>query len=142
MSTNKPTDINLDDILNNTISIGGAIGSTYTTITPSYSVAPNSIWASTGSTANWITSAAGTYTTPNSSISISGEDADIKVNGKSLCRAIEAIEERLAILRPNPEIEKEWLELKQLGDQYRKLEADIKEKMSVWDTLKKTDFDK
>lgn len=76
----------------------------------------------------------------NNNITLNGEGADIRVNGKSLGGAIDAIEQRLAILHPNPEIEKEWEELRQLGDQYRKLEAEIKAKIQVWDVLKKTDI--
>lgn len=73
-------------------------------------------------------------------IECTGENADLVLNGKSVKSTLEAIEERLAILQPNPELEKEWEELKELGQRYRTLEADIKEKMKVWDTLKKTDF--
>lgn len=76
----------------------------------------------------------------NNNITLNGEGADIRVNGKSLGGAIDAIEQRLAILHPNPEIEKEWEELRQLGDRYRELEAEIKAKMQVWDVLKKTDI--
>lgn len=73
-------------------------------------------------------------------IECTGENADLVLNGKSIKKTLEAIEERLAILHPNPELENEWAELKELGDRYRTLEADIKEKMKVWDTLKKTDL--
>jgi hypothetical protein len=72
-------------------------------------------------------------------IDIKGENADIRINGRSLSQAIDSIEARLAILRPNPELETEWEELKRLGDQYRTLESEIKEKMRVWDILKRTD---
>ena len=85
-----------------------------------------------------------TSTTPltvggNGKIECTGEGADVVLNGKSIKATIEAIEDRLAILRPNPELEKEWSELKDLGQRYRTLEAEIKEKMRVWDILKKTD---
>jgi hypothetical protein len=73
-------------------------------------------------------------------IECTGENADLVLNGKSIKNTLTAIEERLAILHPSPELEKEWEELKSLGDRYRTLEADIKEKMKVWDTLKKTEF--
>jgi hypothetical protein len=52
------------------------------------------------------------------------------------------VEQRLAILTPNPDLEKEWNELKQLGDQYRALEKHINEKMTTWNILnQKTDDD-
>lgn len=73
-------------------------------------------------------------------IECTGENADLVLNGKSVKDTLQAIEERLAILHPNPELENEWEELKELGQRYRTLEAEIKEKMKVWDTLKKTDL--
>lgn len=73
-------------------------------------------------------------------IECTGENADLILNGKSVKTTLEAIEERLAILQPNPELENDWEELKELGQRYRTLEADIKAKMQVWDTLKKTDL--
>ncbi len=67
---------------------------------------------------------------------LNGENADIKINGRSLCEAIQAIEQRLAILTPNPEVEKEWEELRQLGEQYRALEQKCIEKSKIWNKLK------
>jgi hypothetical protein len=78
--------------------------------------------------------------TSTGTMTLTGEKADIVVNGRSLMDAIDKIEQRLGIMRPDPELEKEWAELKQLGDQYRQLEADIREKMQVWETLKKQDL--
>ena len=69
-------------------------------------------------------------------IQLDGENADIEINGKSLARAIEALEERLNILVPNPELEKEWDELKELGNKYRTLEAKLKEQSKMWQKLK------
>ena len=65
-----------------------------------------------------------------------GEDADIKVNGWSLIDAITRIEERLNIMVPNPAMEKEWDQLKKLGDKYRKLEKKLKEQSDMWNKLK------
>ena len=39
-------------------------------------------------------------------------------------------------MTPNPELEKEWDDLKKLGDRYRKLEKKCKEKAEVWNKLK------
>lgn len=103
------------------------------------SVGSNGIdWSSLPYTIN--TSATAAWNTNNNNITLNGDGADIRVNGKSLSGAIDAIERRLAILQPNPEIEKEWEELQQLGNRYRELEAQIKAKMQVWDVLKKTDI--
>ena len=70
-------------------------------------------------------------------IQIEGENADIRVNGESLMQTLREIQGRLNILRPNPELEEEWDELRELGNQYRKLEAEFKEKSKMWNTLKK-----
>ena len=60
---------------------------------------------------------------------------DLVLDGVSLKQLLE---ERLNLLVPNPEIEKEWAELKELGDAYRKLEAECKEKSRMWSALKRT----
>lgn len=54
---------------------------------------------------------------------------------------MEQIEQRLNILTVNPELESEWKELKQLGEQYRALEKHIQEKMKTWAKLKAQDND-
>jgi flagellar motility protein MotE (MotC chaperone) len=46
------------------------------------------------------------------------------------------VEERLNILTPNPELEKEWDDLRKLGERYRKLEKKCKEKAETWNKLK------
>ena len=69
-------------------------------------------------------------------INLDGPDADIVVNGSSLVKAIDAIQQRLNCLQVNPELEKEWNDLKELGDQYRKLEQEILDKQATWDRLR------
>lgn len=69
-------------------------------------------------------------------ISLNGPNADIDVNGQSLMQTLATIEERLNILRPNVELEDKWDQLKELGDQYRKLELELKEKQKMWEALK------
>jgi hypothetical protein len=69
-------------------------------------------------------------------INLDGEGADIVVNGSSLVEAINSIRDRLNCLQINPALEKEWEELKSLGDQYRKLEQQILDKQATWDRLK------
>ena len=63
-------------------------------------------------------------------------DGDISFKGKSLNEALTKIEERLAILHPNPKLEEKWEKLKELSKQYRELEAEIIEKEMIWATLK------
>ena len=67
------------------------------------------------------------------------EHCDVKIGDWSLKDFARKMEERLAILYPNPKLENEWEELKELGDRYRQLEADIKAKMKTWDVLKRED---
>jgi hypothetical protein len=69
-------------------------------------------------------------------LSLQGTNADININGKSLLKTLEALEDRLNMLVPNPELEKEWDDLKKLGNRYRKLEAKCKEKAEMWNKLK------
>ena len=64
-------------------------------------------------------------------------DGEVTIKGKSLSDMFEKIEERLAILHPNPELEDRWDELKELGKRYKELEQEIIEKEKVWSILKK-----
>ena len=70
-------------------------------------------------------------------IDIRGKDADIRINGKSMNRWMEQVEQRLNILTVNPELEKEWDDLRRLGERYRKLEKKCQEKAQMWEALKK-----
>ena len=103
----------------------GGTGYTYTTNT-------TSPWIATGTGINpaMVVGQSGT-------IEIKGEDADIKINGKSMKTWMEAVEERLNILTPNPELEQDWDELRRLGERYRKLEKKCKEKARMWEELKR-----
>jgi hypothetical protein len=76
-------------------------------------------------------------TTTSASLEIRGKDADIKINGKSMTAWMERVEQRLNILTPNPELEKDWDDLRRLGERYRKLENKCREKALMWETLKK-----
>jgi hypothetical protein len=64
--------------------------------------------------------------------------SDIKIGGKSLRESIEKIEERLGILKPNPELEERWDKLKELRNQYMELERDLLEKEKIMKILKET----
>ena len=74
--------------------------------------------------------------TQNSTLVLNGDDADIQINGVSLTDVLKNIEQRLNILRPNTELEADWDQLRELGDQYRRLEAELKEKSLMWNKLK------
>jgi len=70
-------------------------------------------------------------------IDIRGKDADIRINGKSMNQWMEQVEQRLNILTVNPELEKEWDDLRRLGERYRKLEKKCQDKAKMWEALKK-----
>ena len=71
-----------------------------------------------------------------STLELQGEGADIRINGVSLTDVLKNIEQRLNILRPNTELEAKWDQLQELGNRYRQLEAELKEKSCVWGKLK------
>lgn len=100
------------------------------------------LWNNT-STASPYLNAAGNWTTYNNQpqvLKVSGDaefEGDVKIKGVSMSDRLDAIEERLGILRPNNDLEGRWEKLKELGEEYRKLEKEILEKESMWDLLKK-----
>jgi hypothetical protein len=69
-------------------------------------------------------------------LSLKGANADIDINGKSLMKTLEALEDRLNMLTPNPEMEAEWDQLRELGERYRELEQQCREKTQMWNKLK------
>ena len=115
----------------NTTSNGIWINNTPTTI--GGNVGP--VWTTTN-TNPYTIMGAGTTVGQSGTIKLQGKNADIDVNGKSLKSWMEQVEERLNILTPNPELEKEWDELRRLGERYRKLEKKCREKADMWVKLK------
>ena len=86
-------------------------------------------------TNGWLNTNTGTTT-----LKVAGDaefGGDIKIKGVNLTSRLDAIEERLGILRPNNDLEGKWEKLKALGDEYRTLEKDILEKEKIWDLLRK-----
>ena len=101
---------------------------TWTTITDTTTIQGNAPWYTVGN--------GGIGTSNSGKLSLQGESADIDINGKSLKNWMEKVEERLNILTPNPELEKEWDELRRLGERYRKLEKKCQQKSDMWNRLK------
>jgi hypothetical protein len=64
-------------------------------------------------------------------------EGKIKVGGKDLVELLSKIEDKLAIYKPNPELEEKWEELRELSKRYKELETEIMEKEKVWEILKK-----
>lgn len=148
----SPTDIDLSTItIPSSAILGsgaysiGATGSTYTTpdyynITSGTSGASwQDLYTTSASPSSWnIAAADATVKLSNNGINVK-ESADIKIGDTSLKDFMRQVESRLALLSPNPALEKEWEELKELGDKYRELEQHIKDKMKTWDILKRED---
>ena len=112
------------------------------------SVGTNTVTIAPSSTSVMMSGTAGPMWTDTTMMSVSqqqnsgvvelrGQKADIVVNGESMMQTLRNIQDRLNMLRPNPELEAEWDQLRELGEQYRKLESEFKEKSKMWETLKK-----
>jgi hypothetical protein len=64
------------------------------------------------------------------------ESCDIKIGDRSLKDFMDSVEQRLGILRPNPDLEEKWDQLKELRNKYKELEKDILEKEKIMKILK------
>jgi hypothetical protein len=125
LSPNWPT-ANVDfGNLSPNITIGGGTGYAYSNTISGAGV--YTVGSAVG--ANWNNSTSG-------QINLDGEKADIKINGKSLVDTLTALEQRLNILTPNPKLEADWDELRELGERYRALEKQCEEKAEMWAKLK------
>ena len=102
------------------------------TVSPTYTVS-----AATWQNSSISNTTADTLINAGGQIELRGDKADVVINGVSLKETLEGIQDRLNILRPNTELEAEWNELQELGEQYRKLEAHLLEKQRMWSTLQK-----
>lgn len=130
--------------LNDAISGTGPQGATYsiTGIGGTGAVGSGPIWTTGGTGPTWTTGTSGidwsvgANIKPSGTIELKGEDADIKINDKSLMKTLETIEQRLGMLEPNPEMEAEWDELRELAERYRALEKQCIEKSEMWKKLK------
>lgn len=110
--------------------LGGGAGMAYTINT---GAGTNGTWTQTYAASNtWDNS---TVVLNNKGIEIK-EGADLKVAGVSILQTIKNIEDRLAILHPNVELEGKWEQLKDLRRQYEALEKDILEKEKLMKILK------
>ena len=99
---------------------------------------PGQVLTSNGTNTGWITQADPSL--KGATLSVKGDadfEGNVTIKGKNLTEIFEKIEERLAILHPNPELEDRWDELKDLAKRYKELEAEIIEKEKVWAILKK-----
>jgi hypothetical protein len=146
MSSSVSTDtitIDADDYLTTTGATGSALDIDWGT-SPSYvfsnSGAAGQVYTTNGTgAASWATITAdpnlqGKTLQVNGDADITGE---LTVQGIKLSERLDKIDERLAILHPNEELEAKWDNLRGLRKAYMELEAEIKEKEKMWGILKK-----
>lgn len=119
----------------NTITVG-AVGSSGSPYTISGANGTSALDLSNISISSGWTTTSPTTISQSGVLDLRGENADLKINGRSLMDAIDALEQRLNILVPNPELETEWDELRELGERYRELEKQCKQKGEMWKKLK------
>jgi hypothetical protein len=101
---------------------------------------PGQVLTSTTTGTNWGNISISEPNIKGATLKVNGDadfEGEVTIKGKSLTGMIEKIEERLAILHPNPELEDKWDELKELSKRYKELEQELIEKEKVWAILKK-----
>lgn len=104
-------------------------GSSYGNITLGTAIPSAGLTYTTATTASWAPASA--------KVQIS--DSDIKLDGWSLRATLKTMHERMAIMVPNPALEREFEELRACADRYRELEQEFTEQLKMWNTLKSTD---
>jgi hypothetical protein len=113
------------------------ISSTGVTWDPNYgAVPPITITNMPGPSGTWTLSDSWQNAPQSGKITITGENADIEINGRSLMQILDGLEQRLGLLKCREDLESDWSDLKALGDQYRAKLAEIENKNKMWDTLK------
>lgn len=125
-----------------TITITSSTGDSYlwnSMTSPSYTITTGAQGSSSNLT--WLSD---TYSVTSNlsgdTLQVKGDasfEGDLKVQGKSIVDSLDRIEDRLAILRPNEELEEKWEQLRGLRKAYMELEQEIIEKEKVWAILKK-----
>jgi hypothetical protein len=124
---------------NNTSSSGLYWGLNGTSAVPGVPGQAGQVYTTTGTNTSWATLSADPNLQGNT-LSVKGNadfEGEVTVKGKKLSEMFEKIEERLALLHPNPELEGKWDELRELSKRYKELEAEIIEKEKMWSILKK-----
>ena len=134
-----------DDTMN---TVTGPTAPTVYTTNNTGSISPNLYWGMNGTSAapNTVLTSTGTGSTiwadpslKGATLSVKGDanfEGEVKIKGKSLTDMFEKIEDRLAILHPNPALEEKWENLRDLRKAYMELEQEIIEKEKVWKILK------
>ena len=125
----------ISNIMNNTY-----IGDPLSTITIANTGTAGQVYTTNGTSPGWGNITLAEPALNGATLKVNGNadfEGEVTIKGKSLTDMFEKIEERLAILHPNPELEDRWDELKDLAKRYKELEQEIIEKEKVWAILKK-----
>ncbi len=125
----------ISNIMNNTY-----IGDPLSTITIANTGTAGQVYTTNGTSPGWGNITLAEPALNGATLKVNGNadfEGEVTIKGKSLSEMLEKIEERLAILHPNPELEDKWDELKELSKRYKELEQEIIEKEKVWAILKK-----
>jgi hypothetical protein len=93
-------------------------------------------WANASNTVTLSPNIAPVVINAGGTIELKGESADVIIDGVSLKATLEALHERLNWMQPNTTLEEEWDQLRELGDRYRELEKQCKEKSQMWTKLR------
>lgn len=115
----------LDPATYGNVTIGGS-GGTYSV----FGASTDYTWSGLGLTQN------------EAKIHVQGDavfEGNITWQDRDMREWFESVEARLAILRPNPDLEAEWSELADLRQRYVELERELLAKQRVFDILKKSD---
>jgi hypothetical protein len=134
-TSTTPYSISLDDSI--TID-SSALSSTVFTGTPGQVYTVGGMNGTSYTNNSWVTVSNNDLT--GATLEVKGDanfEGDIKVKGKSINESLDRIEDRLAILRPNEELEEKWEQLRGLRKMYMELEQEIIEKEKIWKILKK-----
>ena len=78
--------------------------------------AASPVYVSSGTGSTWAS------TTAQGQLKVEGKDADIFINGQSLSDWMQAVEQRLSILRPRPELQEKYSALQAAYEHYKTLE--------------------
>jgi len=134
MTTTKKQ--NSKQIPNGGYSLGGygAVPPSYTTAVPLASAYGNvTLTGSTG--LSYSTATTAIWNSPSPKVKIT--DSDIELDGLSMRQTLLDLQARLAIMVPNPALEREFDELRLCAERYRELEKEFTEQLKMWNTLKK-----
>jgi hypothetical protein len=77
---------------------------------------------------------------PTGKIILTGENADIEINGQSLNKTLQEIKDQLlipTIINRDEKLESEFADLRQLGQEYQQKLEYYREQMKIFETLKK-----